>query len=164
MPMHRVYVERINIKFFVFDISSVSICSCNVLVVITKTDCLLGYVCQTVNLNLTISSNGKRQRYWYKKNIQIDQVPTEIYTQYIITSYDTFKVTCANPVFRYYFLLFFFLNFLSLCSCIFLVQERIKAEAENRPLPPLHGSGDVRALSMADFKFAHEQVLTLYHY
>ncbi|XP_078159905.1 uncharacterized protein LOC144555446 isoform X1 [Carex rostrata] len=37
-------------------------------------------------------------------------------------------------------------------------KERIKAEAENRPLPPLHGSCDVRSLSMADFKFAHEQV------
>jgi hypothetical protein len=45
---------------------------------------------------------------------------------------------------------------------MFFVQERIKAEAENRPVPPLHDSSDVRSLSMADFKFAHEQVLKLH--
>ncbi|KAJ3699890.1 hypothetical protein LUZ61_003595 [Rhynchospora tenuis] len=37
-------------------------------------------------------------------------------------------------------------------------KEQSIAEAENRPVPPLHGSGDLRSLSMADFKFAHEQV------
>lgn len=39
-----------------------------------------------------------------------------------------------------------------------LIQERALALAENRPLPALHSSVDVRPLSMDDFKFAHEQV------
>lgn len=30
--------------------------------------------------------------------------------------------------------------------------------AENRPLPALHNSSDVRSVSMDDFKHAHEQV------
>ena len=29
---------------------------------------------------------------------------------------------------------------------------------ENRPLPALHTSSDVRPVSMEDFKYAHEQV------
>ncbi|KAK1354192.1 putative p-loop nucleoside triphosphate hydrolase superfamily protein [Heracleum sosnowskyi] len=37
-------------------------------------------------------------------------------------------------------------------------KERALALAENRPLPALHSSVDVRPLSMDDFKFAHEQV------
>jgi hypothetical protein len=54
------------------------------------------------------------------------------------------------------------LFFFSVLSYIFFVQERAKAEAENRPVPPLHDSADVRSLSTADFKFAHEQVLKLH--
>lgn len=37
-------------------------------------------------------------------------------------------------------------------------QERTKALADNRPLPALYNSGDVRPLKMEDFKSAHEQV------
>ncbi|KAH6813966.1 AAA-type ATPase family protein [Perilla frutescens var. frutescens] len=37
-------------------------------------------------------------------------------------------------------------------------KEKASALAENRPLPALHSSADVRALSMEDFKYAHEQV------
>ncbi|KAL1825844.1 uncharacterized protein LOC108214240 isoform X1 [Daucus carota subsp. sativus] len=37
-------------------------------------------------------------------------------------------------------------------------KERALALAENRPLPALHSSVDVRPLCMDDFKFAHEQV------
>lgn len=37
-------------------------------------------------------------------------------------------------------------------------KERALALAENRPLPALHSSVDVRPLNMDDFKFAHEQV------
>ncbi|XP_047981035.1 uncharacterized protein LOC125222455 [Salvia hispanica] len=36
--------------------------------------------------------------------------------------------------------------------------EKALALEENRPLPPLHSSADVRSLSMEDFKYAHEQV------
>ncbi|KAL5718161.1 hypothetical protein ACHQM5_011096 [Ranunculus cassubicifolius] len=35
---------------------------------------------------------------------------------------------------------------------------RSLALAENRPLPALHGSADIRSLNMADLKFAHGQV------
>ncbi|KAM7501228.1 hypothetical protein LguiB_000132 [Lonicera macranthoides] len=37
-------------------------------------------------------------------------------------------------------------------------KEKSLALAENRPLPALHCSADVRSLSMDDFKYAHEQV------
>ncbi|KAK4273203.1 hypothetical protein QN277_021650 [Acacia crassicarpa] len=37
-------------------------------------------------------------------------------------------------------------------------KERSLALAENRPLPPLYGSTDVRPLKMEDFRHAHEQV------
>lgn len=37
-------------------------------------------------------------------------------------------------------------------------QERASAVAENRPLPSLYSSTDVRPLKMDDFKYAHEQV------
>ncbi|XP_026664881.1 uncharacterized protein LOC103718614 isoform X2 [Phoenix dactylifera] len=37
-------------------------------------------------------------------------------------------------------------------------KERILALAEGRPLPALHGSDDIRRLSMDDLKYAHEQV------
>ncbi|OAY76315.1 ATPase family AAA domain-containing protein 1-A [Ananas comosus] len=37
-------------------------------------------------------------------------------------------------------------------------KERNVAEAENRPLPPLRSSEDIRPLKMDDFKYAHEQV------
>ncbi|KAI3741801.1 hypothetical protein L1987_59479 [Smallanthus sonchifolius] len=37
-------------------------------------------------------------------------------------------------------------------------KEKATAFAENRPLPPLHSSADVRPLSFNDFKNAHEQV------
>ncbi|KAL5701241.1 hypothetical protein ACHQM5_026601 [Ranunculus cassubicifolius] len=37
-------------------------------------------------------------------------------------------------------------------------KEKILALAENRALPPLHSSADVRPLNMEDFKYAHEQV------
>ncbi|THG14971.1 hypothetical protein TEA_025102 [Camellia sinensis var. sinensis] len=37
-------------------------------------------------------------------------------------------------------------------------KEKSLALAENRPLPALHSSADVRPLSMEDFKYAHEQV------
>ncbi|KAG1326254.1 hypothetical protein COCNU_01G001880 [Cocos nucifera] len=37
-------------------------------------------------------------------------------------------------------------------------KERILALAEGRPLPELHGSDDIRRLSMEDMKYAHEQV------
>ncbi|KAL3648017.1 hypothetical protein CASFOL_008985 [Castilleja foliolosa] len=37
-------------------------------------------------------------------------------------------------------------------------KEKALALAENKPLPALHSSADVRPLSMDDFKFAHEQV------
>lgn len=40
----------------------------------------------------------------------------------------------------------------------FDLQERNVAEAENRPLPPLRSSEDIRPLKMDDFKYAHEQV------
>ncbi|CAM8973302.1 unnamed protein product [Rhodiola kirilowii] len=37
-------------------------------------------------------------------------------------------------------------------------KERVVAQAENRALPALYSSIDVRPLNMADFKYAHEQV------
>ncbi|KAL3849768.1 hypothetical protein ACJIZ3_011650 [Penstemon smallii] len=37
-------------------------------------------------------------------------------------------------------------------------KEKALAASENRPLPGLHSSADIRPLSMDDFKFAHEQV------
>ncbi|XP_064990183.1 uncharacterized protein LOC135627797 isoform X1 [Musa acuminata AAA Group] len=37
-------------------------------------------------------------------------------------------------------------------------KEREKALAEDRPLPLLHGSNDIRPINMDDFKYAHEQV------
>ncbi|XP_038972217.1 uncharacterized protein LOC103715088 [Phoenix dactylifera] len=37
-------------------------------------------------------------------------------------------------------------------------KERSSALAEGRPLPALHGSDDIRPLSMEDLKYAHEQV------
>ncbi|KAG8663502.1 hypothetical protein MANES_01G217300v8 [Manihot esculenta] len=37
-------------------------------------------------------------------------------------------------------------------------KERILALAENRTLPPLYSSSDVRPLKLEDFKYAHEQV------
>uniref|UniRef100_A0A5B7A5E1 AAA+ ATPase domain-containing protein n=1 Tax=Davidia involucrata TaxID=16924 RepID=A0A5B7A5E1_DAVIN len=37
-------------------------------------------------------------------------------------------------------------------------KEKALALAENRPLPTLHSSADVRPLSMEDFRYAHEQV------
>ncbi|KAI3783165.1 hypothetical protein L2E82_13229 [Cichorium intybus] len=37
-------------------------------------------------------------------------------------------------------------------------KEKAKALAENTALPPLHSSADVRAISLDDFKSAHEQV------
>ncbi|XP_041017130.1 uncharacterized protein LOC121259565 isoform X1 [Juglans microcarpa x Juglans regia] len=37
-------------------------------------------------------------------------------------------------------------------------KEKNAALAENRPLPALHSSADVRSLKMEDFKYAHEQV------
>ncbi|KAF6173672.1 hypothetical protein GIB67_023031 [Kingdonia uniflora] len=37
-------------------------------------------------------------------------------------------------------------------------KEKISALAENRSLPPLHSSADIRPLNMADLKFAHDQV------
>ncbi|GER35222.1 AAA-type ATPase family protein [Striga asiatica] len=37
-------------------------------------------------------------------------------------------------------------------------KEKASALAENRPLPALHSSADVRPLSLDDFKYAHEQV------
>ncbi|KAL8054848.1 hypothetical protein ABFX02_04G019300 [Erythranthe guttata] len=37
-------------------------------------------------------------------------------------------------------------------------KDKALAVAENRPLPALHSSVDVRPLTMDDFKFAHEQV------
>ncbi|KAI3449499.1 hypothetical protein Pfo_006164 [Paulownia fortunei] len=37
-------------------------------------------------------------------------------------------------------------------------KEKALALAENRPLPALHSSADVRSLSIDDFKYAHEQV------
>ena len=38
------------------------------------------------------------------------------------------------------------------------MQERTLALAEERPLPPLRCSDDIRPLNMDDFKYAHEQV------
>ena len=61
----------------------------------------------------------------------------------------------------------FFWDEYNLLHCIFILliniylhitQERALALAENRPLPALHSSVDVRPLCMDDFKFAHEQV------
>ncbi|KAF2614836.1 hypothetical protein F2Q70_00009385 [Brassica cretica] len=37
-------------------------------------------------------------------------------------------------------------------------KEKTAAEAENRPTPPLYSCTDIRSLTMADFKAAHEQV------
>ncbi|KAL0391112.1 UNVERIFIED_CONTAM: Spastin, partial [Sesamum calycinum] len=37
-------------------------------------------------------------------------------------------------------------------------KEKALALAENRPLPALHSSADVRPLTMDDFRYAHEQV------
>ncbi|XWS46676.1 hypothetical protein CRYUN_Cryun14cG0088200 [Craigia yunnanensis] len=37
-------------------------------------------------------------------------------------------------------------------------KERASAVAENRPLPSLYSSSDIRSLKMDDFKYAHEQV------
>ncbi|KAJ4905440.1 AAA-type ATPase family protein [Raphanus sativus] len=37
-------------------------------------------------------------------------------------------------------------------------KEKTAAEAENRPTPPLYSCTDIRPLTMADFKAAHEQV------
>ncbi|GAA0152143.1 hypothetical protein LIER_10696 [Lithospermum erythrorhizon] len=37
-------------------------------------------------------------------------------------------------------------------------KEKALALAENKPLPALHSSADVRSLNMEDFKYAHEQV------
>jgi hypothetical protein len=37
-------------------------------------------------------------------------------------------------------------------------QEKNAAMAENRPLPALHSSADIRPLKMEDFKYAHKQV------
>ncbi|CAA2971848.1 AAA+-type ATPase [Olea europaea subsp. europaea] len=37
-------------------------------------------------------------------------------------------------------------------------KEKALALAENRPLPELHSSADIRPLSMDDFRYAHEQV------
>ncbi|KAL3517453.1 hypothetical protein ACH5RR_020042 [Cinchona calisaya] len=37
-------------------------------------------------------------------------------------------------------------------------KEKALAMTENRPIPPLYSSSDVRPVSMEDFKFAHEQV------
>ncbi|KAL2510554.1 AAA-type ATPase family protein [Abeliophyllum distichum] len=37
-------------------------------------------------------------------------------------------------------------------------KEKALAVAENRPLPALHSSADIRRLSMDDFRYAHEQV------
>ncbi|KAK6940965.1 ATPase, AAA-type, core [Dillenia turbinata] len=37
-------------------------------------------------------------------------------------------------------------------------KEKASALAENRPLPSLRSSADIRSLSMEDFKYAHEQV------
>jgi hypothetical protein len=43
------------------------------------------------------------------------------------------------------------------------MQEKNVAKAEGRPEPALHGSEDVRPLSLDDFKSAHEQVCTTTH-
>ena len=43
------------------------------------------------------------------------------------------------------------------------MQEKNVAKAEGRPEPALHGSEDVRPLSLDDFKSAHEQVGTASH-
>ncbi|XP_022758008.1 uncharacterized protein LOC111305081 isoform X2 [Durio zibethinus] len=37
-------------------------------------------------------------------------------------------------------------------------KERVLAVAENRPVPSLYSSADIRSLKMDDFKYAHEQV------
>ncbi len=39
-----------------------------------------------------------------------------------------------------------------------IFQEKNVALAENKPLPALYSSVDVRPLKKEDFKFAHEQV------
>lgn len=50
----------------------------------------------------------------------------------------------------------------SIDQCEYMhIQERALALAENRPLPALHSSADVRPLSMDDFKYAHEQVWSM---
>jgi hypothetical protein len=41
-------------------------------------------------------------------------------------------------------------------------QERTSALAENKPLPGLCSSADIRPLKMEDFKYAHEQVCSLH--
>jgi hypothetical protein len=43
------------------------------------------------------------------------------------------------------------------------MQEKNVAKAEGRPEPALHGSEDVRPLSLDDFKSAHEQVGAITH-
>lgn len=44
-----------------------------------------------------------------------------------------------------------------LWDCLY-AQEKAAALAENRVLPPLHGSADVRPINLDDFKSAHQQV------
>lgn len=41
---------------------------------------------------------------------------------------------------------------------LYIFQEKNVALAENRPLPTLYSSADVRPLKLEDFKYAHEQV------
>lgn len=41
------------------------------------------------------------------------------------------------------------------------LQERVSALTDNKPLPALYSSTDVRPLKMEDFRFAHEQVGSL---
>lgn len=42
--------------------------------------------------------------------------------------------------------------------CFVELQERIVAQTENRPMPFLYNSTDIRPLTMNDFKLAHELV------
>lgn len=43
-------------------------------------------------------------------------------------------------------------------SSVHKLQERVSALTDNKPLPALYSSTDVRSLKMDDFRFAHEQV------
>lgn len=43
-------------------------------------------------------------------------------------------------------------------GCLHKLQERITALTEDKPVPALYSSTDVRPLKMEDFRFAHEQV------
>lgn len=46
----------------------------------------------------------------------------------------------------------------SLLRELLIFQERSLALSEERPLPALCSSADIRPLKMEDFKYAHEQV------